>query len=359
MFGERRKKKNPRGLFERPSGSGIWWINYHDEQGNQRREKVGRKSDALALYQSRKTAIRAGEKLPELKRTAKVMVADLVDLALDVVKNHKDLRNYESKAEIVKASPLGSLPADKLTPHELRTWLEGHCKAPATFNRYKAFFSLCYRTGIEARKVKSNPARDFRQKKEPEGRLRFLSYDEYDELRKVIVEKWVDHLEDFVVSVQSGMRLTEQFTVELSQLDRNRALIRLNDTKNGSKRDVYLNAEALEAIENLLKRRPRLKPKDRLFECAYEDFEQRSWFAPACEEAGISPDEYTWHNNRHTFCSWIAMSGGTLKDIQELAGHKSIQMSARYAHLSGDHKRKVVESLSRNQQHAPKHALGL
>ena len=41
----------------------------------------------------------------------------------------------------------------------------------------------------------------------------------------------------------------------------------------------------------------------------------------------------TWHSNRHTFCSWLALAGVQLKHIQELSGHKTISMVARYAHL--------------------------
>ena len=50
--------------------------------------------------------------------------------------------------------------------------------------------------------------------------------------------------------------------------------------------------------------------------------------------AGSLDNHYTWHSNRHTFCSWLAMAGVSIKEIQVLAGHKTISMSARYAHLS-------------------------
>jgi len=42
---------------------------------------------------------------------------------------------------------------------------------------------------------------------------------------------------------------------------------------------------------------------------------------------------FKWHDLRHTFCSRLTQSGAGLKVIQEAAGHKSISMSARYAHL--------------------------
>jgi site-specific recombinase XerD len=45
------------------------------------------------------------------------------------------------------------------------------------------------------------------------------------------------------------------------------------------------------------------------------------------------------------FCSWLAMAGASIKEIQEAAGHKSITMSARYSHLSPAHKESVVERL--------------
>jgi len=40
------------------------------------------------------------------------------------------------------------------------------------------------------------------------------------------------------------------------------------------------------------------------------------------------------------------MKGGTLKDVQELLGHKTMSMTLRYAHLSQEHKRQAVNLLS-------------
>ena len=46
------------------------------------------------------------------------------------------------------------------------------------------------------------------------------------------------------------------------------------------------------------------------------------------------------------FCSWLAMAGASIKEIQEAAGHKTITMSARYAHLSPEHRLSVVERIA-------------
>jgi len=48
-------------------------------------------------------------------------------------------------------------------------------------------------------KVKSNPARDVDHRKEPEGRARYLTADEYNRLHKIISERFPSYLAEFVV----------------------------------------------------------------------------------------------------------------------------------------------------------------
>jgi hypothetical protein len=45
---------NPRGVFEKVNGSGVWWIRYRDTDGRLRREKAGTKAVAIKLYIKRK-----------------------------------------------------------------------------------------------------------------------------------------------------------------------------------------------------------------------------------------------------------------------------------------------------------------
>ena len=53
-----------------------------------------------------------------------------------------------------------------------------------------------------------------------------------------------------------------------------------------------------------------------------------------------------FHTLRHTFASHLAMSGVDLNTIRELLGHKSFEMTMRYAHLSRDHKSRAVDVLA-------------
>jgi integrase len=333
-------KSNPRGLFERPSGSGVWWINYY-VKGKQHREKVGRKSDAAKLYQARKADATVGRKLPERRATKEVALSDLIDEVLEFVVHHRDHRNYVSKAAIVRKD-LGSMAASEINPQTLERWLRSHCKSAATWNRYRAFFSLCYQRGLKHGKVKSNPARQVDHRKESEGRARYLTEEEYNRLQQVIGRRFPEHLSEFVVSVQTGMRLTEQYSCRWSQVHLDRRTIELTKTKNGTDRTVYLNADAVAALES--RRSLHQKPGERVFPREGATYDTRSWFKPCLKEAKIIG--YVWHSNRHTFCSWLAMAGASTKDIQVAAGHKTITMSARYSHLSPIHSQSVVDLIA-------------
>lgn len=51
------------GIFEKEPGSGIWWIRYKIDR-IEKREKVGRRGDAIKLYQLRRADAIRGVKLP-------------------------------------------------------------------------------------------------------------------------------------------------------------------------------------------------------------------------------------------------------------------------------------------------------
>ena len=53
----------------------------------------------------------------------------------------------------------------------------------------------------------------------------------------------------------------------------------------------------------------------------------------------------TLHALWHTFASQLVMAGVPLREVQELMGHRSYEMTLHYAHLSEDHVKKQVNRL--------------
>jgi site-specific recombinase XerD len=56
--------------------------------------------------------------------------------------------------------------------------------------------------------------------------------------------------------------------------------------------------------------------------------------------------DFHFHDLRHTFASRLIMAGVDVRTVQMLVGHKTINMSLRYAHLSPDLLRGAVEKLN-------------
>jgi site-specific recombinase XerD len=138
------------------------------------------------------------------------------------------------------------------------------------------------------------------------------------------------------------MRLGEQTTLEVQQADFARNEILLEETKNGDSREIPMVPEVRAALRQLIgTRRSGLVQQRERGGAGAVDLD---WFQDLVRELNI--DDYSWHNNRHTFCSWLAIAGKPLKTIQELAGHRTIQTTAKYAHLTPNRKRADLEDMA-------------
>lgn len=113
---------------------------------------------------------------------------------------------------------LGDRSADVLTPNEIGRALGklaiDRKLSPVSVNRYKPFLSLAYRLGMENSKVNANPVRLVRRKREGDGRVRWLAADEEKRLRAVIGRDYPDQPSAFVLSIHTGMRMSEQHRMD-------------------------------------------------------------------------------------------------------------------------------------------------
>jgi len=351
--------KSPRGVYEKVLGSGVWWIRYADTTGRIRREKAGAKSLAVQLYQKRKTEVRQAVKLPENLRTKPVPFSELANDALDFSRNHKLSHRQDACRMAFVISQFGNRTADTITPQEIDRWLESHWDwAKATKNRYLALLKLTYRLGNQNEKVKNNPARLVRMQRENNARIRYLNQheplpatldylkrhtDEESRLRAVIETKYAFHMPEFEIALNTGMRLSEQYNTEWPNVNLAQRLLTVSRSKHGEKRHIPLNSTAVAAFERLA-----LQANGSTF--VFLNMERdaplranKHWFENSVVEAGIR--DLTWHDLRHTFASRLAMAGVDLRTIQELMGHKTIQMTCRYSHLSPSHQLAAVEKL--------------
>jgi site-specific recombinase XerD len=353
-----RKPKNPkhRGVFERVKGSNIWWIRYTNEQGKRVAAKVGTFSAAVHVYEQRTAAIRLGVLLPNSPRRG-VRFSELVADAIKFSeKHHRASKDFKQRVNLA-VDEFGDRVAESITTRELQDWVDEMAEerewTGGTRNRFKSSLSTVFREGMRAGKITVNPARLIRRSKESLGRVRFLSYEEEAKLRKAIAATLPGRIKDegesafaqLDVALHTGMRKSEQFTATWDQVDLDRGFIYLSMTKNGTDRFVTLNSAAVQVLRHLQERHKRLglPPGSTLFHSKRDGLikNPRKWFATALEQAKI--EGVTWH----TFASRLVMAGVDLKTVQELMGHKTIVMTARYAHLAPTHKLQALETLVR------------
>jgi len=72
----------------------------------------------------------------------------------------------------------------------------------------------------------------------------------------------------------------------------------------------------------------------------------RTAWKKICEVSGI--DDFHYHDLRHTFCSNLLLSGASLKDVKDMIGHRHLETTDRYSHLTGFHKAKMYDRLSKH-----------
>jgi len=133
----------------------------------------------------------------------------------------------------------------------------------------------------------------------------------------------------------AGLRLSEVVHLQVSDIDSKRMVIHVRQGKGGKDRYVMLSARLLTLLRAYWKqvRSPlwlfpgRSLDKPISLTCVQK----------ACRQAAISSGlnkSITVRSLRHSFATHLLESGTDIRTIQMLLGHRSLQTTARYTHVS-------------------------
>lgn len=233
---------------------------------------------------------------------------------------------------------------DKLANGKTR---HGNKRAPATVLRYLTALSHVFSVAVqEWGWLDDSPMRKVVKPKRQRGRIRFLSDDERARLFAVCKESENPYLYKVVVlALSTGMRKGEMMNLRWGDVDLVQKRIILHETKNNELRVVPLTGTALKLLIAHEAERPfetdYLFPSERV---KNQPMDIRSSWEKALVQANI--ENFRFHDLRHSTASYLAMNGASLSEIADVLGHKTIQMSKRYAHLSEAHTQGVVERMN-------------
>jgi integrase len=314
-----------------------------------------RRTDAVKWIESQRTALREGRDFPAVL-SRRYTLAEAIDrYEREVLPRKPRTAGYQKPQLAWWRRQLGHLLLADVTAgaiSEARARLATEpgrthrARGPATANRYMAVLShVLAIADREWEWVDQNPARRLGKLPEPRGRQRFLSAEECNTLLQTCVDLGHADLHDVVLlAMSTGMRRNEILWLRVAQVDIERGLIQLTDTKNGDSRGVPL---AGRAHERLRLRVDRCDRRDALLFCGQTGVTpldiRKPWYA-VLKRAGFA--DLRLHDLRHTAASLLAKGGASLQEVGAVLGHKSPAMTKRYTHFAVSHVQKIVADMN-------------
>ena len=246
---------------------------------------------------------------------------------------------------------LGELAA---TPDERAQGQGGKSKSRRTIKYYRDSLDMLFKKSCQWGWMTTNPMDGIeRVTKLRNERTRYLSDDERARLLGACAQSPNAQLYPIVVfALSTGCRRGEILGLTVPDIDLERGIAVLRDTKNGETRSVPIVGHLAQVLAEQVRfangRYETLAPKaNRRFLFPRRDLgaaiDIRKAWENAIERAEVS--DFRFHDLRHSTASYLAMQGKSQIEIADMLGHKTLQMVKRYSHLSVDHKKSLAEDL--------------
>ena len=353
-----RKRRRDRGLFERPKGSNVWWIRYADHNGDERREKVGTKSDASDLYRERKAQVRRIKKglepAPEDAPPKGMKFKDFVRSCYPELSGYATWPNMKRMAEMwVKGFGNRTLTQVARIANESaikrREVLREKNKSASTCNPETKFLKALLNRAVKQGLLDKNPMEHLDLLPEKNKRTRIMRGNEEELLKSVMSPEQFEVVE---VAVQTGIRRGKLLSLGWAHIDfADGGWITVSGAKADSDRQVPMTNRVREILERRYACRgkclwvfPNKSGKNHV---NANNWYNRVW-KTALEKAGI--DGLTIHDLRRTFASRMSMKGQGGRQLSGILGHKSSKTTDRYAHLDPEAFRAAIQVLNEPDQ---------
>ena len=152
-----------------------------------------------------------------------------------------------------------------------------------------------------------------------------------------------------------GLRLLEGVSLQVSQIDSSRMMVHIQQGKGGKDRLVPLPAPILELLRGywVRHRHPRWlfpSPQKKGISLAevwrpMEASGVQKAFRQVVREQGLTK-RATVHTLRHSYATHLLEAGVDLRLIQRYLGHRSVQSTARYAHLTHNAEQRALTAIN-------------
>jgi len=287
------------------------------------------------------------------------------DTYYPIQKTNKKMGSYEAENYLFKLwiSPvIGNLPFNKISHfsiEKLKKKMLGAGKAPRTvkyaFDVVNQAWNLARRTGIIN---EDSPTKNIKPPKFDNRRLRFLTHEEAEKLLVNLAVRSQQLHDISLLSLHTGMRAGEIFSLTWGHIDLDRGLITIVDPKATKSRTAFMTAQVKSMFKKLYgngknkndlifkdRNGKRIKEVSQSFERAVKDLKLNE---------GITDwrQKLVFHSLRHSYASWLVESGTDLYTVSKLIGHSTLKMTERYSHLGQNTLQNAVKNLEKTMTQA-------
>jgi integrase len=350
------------GVFKK---NGAWWIDYEDADGKRHRKKAAPTYElAKLIYRDTVTAIAKGEVLGV--REEGIRVREFIERVwfpeVRARLNPDWLLRVRGALDTTLLPMFGAVVLQRLTRHAIDAWATSRRGevGPSAFNKEVWILKNVCKVAEEKRYLLRSPAGHVKRQREPRGRVRYLRPEERTALlegKTVTVtatdgRTWTTDVRPskvlrlyIVAALQTGARRGELLRLCWGDIDFRMGLVTFANTKNGDLRTVPMTA----TLRALLQGLPRPLDSSAPVLPRRKPLVLTRAFARLRERLGI--ENLTFHDLRHDVGSQLAMANVPLRTIADILGHRKLEMTLRYAHLSPAYLREAIDVLDHLGEH--------
>jgi integrase len=191
-------------------------------------------------------------------------------------------------------------------------------------------------------------------------RIRFLTHEEAEKLFANLSVRSQQLHDIALLSLHTGMRAGEIFSLTWGQVDIDQGLITIVDPKATKTRTAFMTGQIQAMLKKLYgngknkndlifkdRNDKRIKEVSQSFDRAVKDLKLNE---------GITDwrQKLVFHSLRHSYASWLVESGTDLYTVSKLIGHSTLKMTERYSHLGQDTLQNAVKNLEKTMTRARK-----
>lgn len=243
---------------------------------------------------------------------------------------------HAGRSELATKPPLVFVGLDHLGQQIYKVKGRAKTKSTATLNRYMVAIAAVFTWAIEQRLAPKgwvHPCRGIKRLPESDGRVRFLDAAERTRLFDACRASQYPRLYAMALTaMKTGARRGELLSLTWRDVNLKTGIASLGRTKNGDRRTLVLLPDVVEVLTPF-----KSTDLDRfVFGSVRSKYQVPTSIDSAWRDAVARAKikNFKFHDLRHCCASYMAQAGADLSVIAEVLGHRKLDMTRRYAHLT-------------------------